>query len=258
MATFDYAKYSKEQETRNQNHGGNSQKVYFMGEFLKNDGDIVIVRFPYKTMSDLLFESVHKVVGVFPGDRFGKMVRCTGEANCPLCNHPDENVKKRLIRFYAKMVVYMSTEQGVKMVPTVWERPAMFADSDLKALITEYGDLTNYLFKISRTGTGTNTRYNIIPVNMQSPVYSGEAFRKDLSCLDGVDPIKILSKSMDQYLEVVNGEAKETNDVKTESAPSDVFNTHATTPTQPVQEAPVTEKVQPTVTEQPTKLRYSF
>ena len=207
MATFNYAQYEQQQAARkaaSNNGGSNLPKVHFMGEFLKADGDFVIVRFPYSHVNDFIFESVHKVVGVFPGDRFGKMVRCTGDSTCPLCNHEDENVRKRIIRFYSKMVVYANTDKGVEMLPTVWDRPAMFADTELKALIAEYGDLTDWLFKITRSGSGTATRYIPVPVNMNSPVYSGDAYKKDLSCLENIDPVKILSKSIEQYNEVVN------------------------------------------------------
>lgn len=210
MATFNMQEYEKQQSQKqaNSGNGGERKPVHFMNEFLGKDGDQVVVRFPYTGVQDLLFESVHKVIGVFPGDKFGKSVRCTGEKDCPLCNHSDDAVKKRKNMFYAKMVVYKPTATGADLCATVWERPAAFADSDLKNLMLEYGDLSNYLFKITRTGKGTDTRYNIIPVNMQSPIYSKEVYTtKDLSCLDGIDATKILSKSVDQYNEVVNPSA---------------------------------------------------
>ena len=211
MATFNLADYQEQQQKRaanNSGNGGERKPVHFMNEFLGKDGDQVVVRFPYTGLQDLLFESVHKVVGVFPGDKFGKSVRCTGDDTCPLCNSADEAQRKKKTMFYAKMVVYNPTPSGADLCATVWERPAMFAESELKQLMLEYGDLTEQLFKITRTGKGTDTRYNIMPVNMKSPVYSTPAYKKDLSCLEGIDATKILSKSIEQYNEALNPSAK--------------------------------------------------
>ena len=210
MANVSYEDYKKQQAARQAagNNQGERKPVHFMSEFLANDGDQVVVRFPYTSPSDIMFESVHNVVGVFPGDRYGKSVRCTGDDNCPLCKSEDEAVRKRKLKFYAKFVVYNPTADGAELCATVWERPSGFADIDLKGLMVEYGDLTNYLFKITKSGKGTDTRYNIIPVNMQSPVYSKPVYSvKDFSCLEGVDATKILSKSIEQYNAIVNPEA---------------------------------------------------
>lgn len=205
MANVSYEEYQKQQAARQAANGGNQKPVHFMNEWLAKDGDFVVVRFPYTSQADIQFESVHNVVGVFPGDKFGKSVRCTGTDDCPLCNSKDEAVQKRKLKFYAKFVVYNPTSTGAELCATVWERPSGFADIDLKNLMTEYGDLSNYLFKIVRTGKGTDTRYNIIPVNMQSPVYSQPAYsQKDFSCLEGIDATKILSKSIEQYNQALN------------------------------------------------------
>ena len=206
MATFSYEAYQKQQANKKSDGSQRKDgvKVHFMKEFLDKDGDQVVVRFPYKSMSDLVLESVHKVTGIFPNDKYGKNVRCTGDDSCPLCNHENPEFKKRSLKFYAKMIVYRPTETGVELCPTVWEKPSMFVDSDLKSLIDEYGDLSNYLFKINRTGTGNKTRYNIMPVNMNSPIYSPAVYKNDLTSLDGIDPVKILTKSVEQYVEAVN------------------------------------------------------
>lgn len=229
MANVSYEEYQKQQAARQAagNNQGERKPVHFMNEWLANDGDQVVVRFPYTSQADINFESVHNVVGVFPGDRFGKSVRCTGDDNCPLCNSADEAVKKRKLKFYAKFVVYNPTADGAELCATVWERPSGFADIDLKNLMIEYGDLSNYLFKIIKTGKGTETRYNIMPVNMQSPVYSKPVYsQKDFSCLEGIDATKILSKSIEQYNAIVNPqpeaekpqEFKVTDDPKVDAA----------------------------------------
>jgi len=223
MATFNFDDYQKQQAARQAASGnkGDRTPIHFMGEWLAKDGDSVVVRFPYTSTADLQFETVHKVIGVFANNKFGKSVRCTGNGDCPLCNSTDESVKKKSTKFYAKMVVYNPTATGAELCATIWERPSMFADSDLKNLMAEYGDLSNYLFKITRTGKGTDTRYNIIPVNMASPVYSKDVYKtKDLSCLENVDATKILSKGMDQYLDALNGGTGE-GEKETESKPEE-------------------------------------
>lgn len=218
MATFNFDEYQKQQAARkaaSQNaNQGERKPVHFMNEFLSKDGDQVVVRFPYSTLSDLSFETGHKVVGVFPGDKFGKFVRCTGDDTCPLCNSQNADQKKKITRFFAKMVVYNPVASGVELCATVWDRPAMFADSDLKSLMTEYPDLTKYLFKITRTGNGKDTKYAILPVNMQSPVYSNDVYKKDFSCLEGIDATRILSKTVEQYQQALNPNAE-----KVETAP---------------------------------------
>ena len=206
MANVSYEDYQKQQAAR-QNSGKKVERkpVHFMKEFLDKDGDQVVVRFPYASKPDINFETVHVVKGVFPGDKYGKAVRCTGDDTCPLCNSTDEALRKRKTNFYAKMVVYNPTADGAELCATIWERPSGFADIDLANLMVEYPDLTDYLFKISRSGKGTETRYTIIPVNMQSPVYSKPVYTtKDFSCLECVDPAKILSKSVEQYNAALN------------------------------------------------------
>ena len=226
MATFTLEQYAAQQAARQQSSGNgqNGPKIHFMGEFLKSDGDQVVVRFPYKKPTDLLFESVHKVIGVWSNNLYGKMVRCTGDDTCPLCASTDDVTRKRSLKFYAKMVVYSAVNGKVEMLPTIWERPAMFADNDLKGLMAEYGDLSNYLFKITKSGSGTSTRYNIIPVNMSSPVYSGNAYAKDLSCLDSIDPVKILTKSIEQYNEALTGSSIVSNPTRNKQ-PSNTIQT---------------------------------
>ena len=244
MATFNYDDYQKQQAARQQRkEKGDRIPVHFMAEWLGNDGDSVVVRFPYTSTADLQFETVHKVIGVFPNNKFGKSVRCTGDDNCPLCNGTDEASRKKSTKFYAKMVVYKPTPDGAELCPTIWERPSIFADSDLKNLMAEYGDLSNYLFKITRTGKKTDTRYNIMPVNMASPVYSKDVYKtKDLSCLEGIDATKILSKGMDQYLDALNGGTGETTN-ETEVEKTENQNTTANTTTNFVPK----EEVQTTV-----------
>lgn len=279
MATFNFDEYQKQQAARKaaaqKSNQGERKPVHFMGEFLAKDGDFAIVRFPYEKLSDLTFETGHKVVGVFPGDKFGKFVSCTGDDSCPLCKSENADQKKKITRFFAKMVVYNPVESGVELCATVWDRPAMFADSDLKNLMAEYPDLTKYLFKITRTGKGTDTRYSIIPVNMNSPIYSADVYKRDFSCLEGVDATKILSKSIEQYKQALNPNAEETKTVETVPAQEEPAKTSSVadvmaqynTPNSPfttegvemVEQPEPVKAPEPTVTSNPSGTRrYTF
>lgn len=262
MAQFNYQAYeAKNASNPNNGNNANRPKVHFMGEFLKNDGDFAIVRFPYSTMNDLLFESVHKVMGVFPNNVYGKFVSCSGDDTCPLCKHPDEATRKTIMKFYAKMVVYTVNNGTVTLNPTVWERPSMFGDSDLKNLMTEYGDLTKHLFKITRNGSGTNTRYNILPV-LNTTVYPENIYVKDFSCINDIDPVKILAKTIAQYNEALNPGSTQTNTTSTQPAATTVSSTPveqaATQATATVAQTPVAPTAQvvqpnPTVAQAPVQ-----
>ena len=207
MAQFDYNTYSAQQAARranSSNTGGRTQsQTHFVNEYLKNDGDSVVVRFPYHSMDDIKFETTHTVT--FPGERFGKRVRCEG-ADCPLCK---QGVKVD-VRFFVKAIVYVTdpTSGGVTLVPSIWDRPAAFADIDLKNLIMEYGDLTESLFKIKRNGSGLDTRYTISIITNKA-VYNPEVYKADFTGLESIDPVRILTKSIEQYMKALNPSTEE-------------------------------------------------
>lgn len=208
MAQFSYESYSAQQAARRSNAGTGGSKTQsstrFVNEWLKNDGDSVVVRFPYHSMDDIKFETTHTVT--FPGERFGKRVRCEGD-NCPLCK---QGVKVD-VRFFVKAIVYVTdpTTGGVTLVPAIWDRPAAFADIDLKNLMQDYGDLTESLFKIKRNGAGLDTRYTISIITNKA-VYNPSVYKVDFTGLDDIDPVRILTKSVDQYMKALNPEAETT------------------------------------------------
>lgn len=200
MAQFSYENYAAQQEARRNSNAGNGgnfgPEVHFMGEYLKNDGDVAVVRFPYHSMSDISFETTHAIT--FPGRKYPSRVRCAGD-NCQFCN---EGIKLDT-RFFAKALVYVVDEaNNIKIVNAVWDRPSAFADIDIKNLIQEYGDLSEQLFKIKRNGSGTATRYTI-SIIMNKTVYNPDVYKADFTELNKVDASKILSKSIAQYNEAL-------------------------------------------------------
>lgn len=205
MATFDYATYMAQQQARGAssntagNNGSNEQRidVHFLNEYLKNDGDSVLVRFPYTDMADMMYCSTHIVP--FPGRKFGARVHC-GEAECPFC---PQGIKKD-IRVFIKALVYIPNADGtVNIMNAVWDRPAAFADIELKNYVVDYGDISQLLFKIRRTGSGQGTRYSLNPM-LNASIYNPEVYIADFSELNKIDPSKILAKSLTQYNEAVN------------------------------------------------------
>ena len=199
MASFNYDAYAAQEALKGTNpNGGLGPTVSFMNEFLKNDGDVAVVRFPYQSMADLLFETTHQVT--FPGKRYPSRVRCMA-VDCPFCA---QGVKVDT-RFFVKLLVYVvdETTGQVKALNAVWDRPSAFADIDMKNLMMEYGNISNFLFKIKRNGVGMATRYSINIV-MNNTVYNPEIYKADFTELNQVDPIKILSKSVGQYNEALN------------------------------------------------------
>lgn len=232
MANFNYEQYAAQQAARQASFDGQPRvDVHFASDYLKNDGDSIIVRFPYHSMADIEFESVHNVV--FPGKRFGSPVRCDGDG-CRLCAEG----QPLTVRFFAKFISYHidSATNQVVLVNTIWDRPAAFADIELKNLMQDYGDLTTHLFKIKRNGTGTSTRYSISIIT-NTAVYNPEFYKADFTELDTVDPRRILSKSVEQY-EVACGLKEAPTPAATAASGSTAINPSVSSTTVPLQAQP--------------------
>ena len=250
MAQFNYEQYAAQQAARkttsnNQSSDNNNRtEVHFFGEFMKNDGDVAVVRFPYKALSDVVFETTHLVD--YPGRKFKARVSCGGN-DCPICQ---QGVKIDT-RCFVKGLIYVADDSGkMTRYNAIWDRPSAFADIELKNLINEYGDLTGVLFKIRRTGSGLSTRYTTSIVLPNNSIYNDTTCPADFSELDKVDPSKVLCKSIAQYNAAFNsdsGNAAEAPVANTSVEPSAAIpNTETATP---VSAAPA--YVAPAVTEQP-------
>lgn len=272
MATITYAEYVAQQEKRKQAaeraaNGGNTQKASFkfMGEFLPKSGSQIIVRFPFKSEEDIQIERVHIVEGSIFGTKFGKAVRCTGEKDCPLCNSDNPDYKKRANKFYFKFIAYPTIDGKVVPTATVWERPAAFADIELKTIMQDNPDLTEILVRVTRSGEGTGTRYTLVPVTNKS-IYSDAVYKPEFELLEGIDPVKICSKDMSQYLKAVNPEAEATDAAKVEDASelnsvqeaAEAFTSVNTTTedTKPTETS--VEEVTPTTTQAGKTTKYRF
>ena len=220
-----YADYMAQKNNRNNtnnNFNSNNQtKVTFLNTLLRNDNDVVIVRFPYKDLSDIKLDKCHSVQ--FPGDQWSKQVRCTGDANCPLCAEG----KKTSTRFFAKMLVYLTQPDGsIQIVPAVWDRPSTFVDVELAEKFRELeedemGPLCDNLIKIRRCGAAgsKDTRYSLTIAHNKS-IYNSDNYKADFSILEDIDPSRILSKDITKYLEAFHIESSKTdveNNIPTET-----------------------------------------
>jgi hypothetical protein len=78
---------------------------------------------------------------------------------CPYC----ADKKPLSYRTFIKLIHYVTDEEGkVKALAKVWDRPASFL-SILEDRIADYGPLSNIIYKIKRHGTGTATRFDLMP-----------------------------------------------------------------------------------------------
>lgn len=208
------------------NNGGERTKVAYVNAYLKNDGDSIIVRFPYQSKADIKIVAVHNVD--YPGAQYKKNVECVGlGGGCPFCAAGD----KVKYRFLVRMLLYVQNAQGgIDILPAVWDRPAAFASIDLADVIEANGeDLSKFLFKIKRNGTGLSTTYTLTPI-MNTAAYPDSIYVADFSLLNDVDPKRIFVKPLDKYLEATG--AKPVEEVKsTTTAAPRVESPAATTPT---------------------------
>ena len=238
---MNYAAYKATQAGRRPANGGGSgdrPDIHFANEFLGTDGSSTVVRFPYHSMDDILFVPTHQVD--WPGRKFGARVKCDEEHPCALC----EEGMPVDIRVFVKFLAYtVDANNTVVLNNVVWDRPAAFADIDMKSLFDEYGDISTLLFKIKRSGTGKGTRYNIQPI-INKDVYPDALYVANFSELNQIDPCFILTKSQQQYQEILHPELAEArkNQAAAQKAAESSNETVATpytyAPPQPADSAP--------------------
>ncbi len=195
MAQFSYESYQQRQQNK-QFEGGN---IRFFN-FLKNDGDVVLVRFPYTSPNEFELYDLHRV-SVNGNYRF---VNCIREANqpttaCPLCAKGD--VAKG--RFIVKMLVYVQGQNGIEVVPCVWDRPTGFA----KTLAERLNDCHNVVYKIKRIGAkgDKNTTYDIMPT-MNPQIYNEQTYPSDFSAFANFKPnnFAFLDRNFEELTQFVN------------------------------------------------------
>ena len=241
MATYNYSEWKNRKNTSNQNNTSNQSSVSFFS--LKNDKDEAIVRFMYSTVDDIQIVDLHEVM--IGGKR--KKIKCLRESykapfsDCPLCE--DKNNLKA--RFFVKMLHYTRDDDGNPICKAViWERSYTFAD-ELAALIEEWGDLTESVFKIKRFGNASDkggVSYKIVPCNPK--VYTSENCPIKKELFDGFDVVGriVLVRSCEQMLDII-GENNVSTPKAIESEAKPTIKETVSQETSPKQEP----KVEPTV-----------
>ncbi len=195
MAQYSYENYTQKQEQK-QFEGA---KIKFF-DFLKNDGEVVLVRFPYQSVADIKIDTLHKV-NVNGNFRYVNCLRQDDTEpthNCPLCAKGDSAKG----RFIAKMIVYVQGANGIEIVPCIWNRPTGFART-VAERITDYG---NSVFKIKRIGAkgDMKTTYDIMPANPQ--VYNEQAYPSDFSAFENFKPnnFAFIDRNFDELTQYVS------------------------------------------------------
>ena len=231
MAQYDINSYN----FKKANTFGDKKVGYFS---LKNDGDSAVVRFAYSSVNDISVETVHKLVV----DGRWRSVSCIKGAydpidNCPLCKE-GYDLKKRI---FVKLIEYVPTQDGkISIEAKVWDRPAEGKNDFVKKLINMSnscgGDLTNYLFTITRSGDSgsMDTTYDINPI-LNMAVYPESLYAKDFSAFEGFTPahhsfMLKTKEELEQFIETGKFPAKDTTNKQ--------VNQQAVNPT-PVNPTPV-------------------
>lgn len=169
MAQFTFNDYNK---VINRASGASSSAK--IGFFKLAEGNEALIRINCDSVDSLKFATVHAPIY---GKKFEGLgsgftpVSCLNELgsysdDCPFCKAAAEGhpvVGKAAKKVYVEMLVaYADKVTGgwSAAQPVVWERPAGFA-TELASKIKGYGNLKETVFKISRTGTGKDTRYTL-------------------------------------------------------------------------------------------------
>ncbi len=171
MSTFNYESY---QHTIEKAKAGSSSSSVKVGYFKLKEGQEALVRIYVSKLDDLKFATVHAPVF---GKKFEGLgsgftpVSCLNEVGsysdaCPFCKAAAEGhevVGKAAKKVYVQMLVaYKDATSGqfAPATPVVWERPAGFS-KELATKLRDYEDLAKHVFKVTRIGSGKDTKYSL-------------------------------------------------------------------------------------------------
>jgi hypothetical protein len=210
MAYLSREEFLKAQQERQERANAPRQtqsqtRVGFFG--LKNDGDEAIVRFAYSNPDEIEVFTTHAVTidGKF------RKVNCLRTFkdpidNCPLCA-AGQSFQQRV---YIKLIEYVRNEDGsITPTPKVWERSASYVQI-LTNLFTEYGDISDCIFKIKRSGAkgDVNTTYSILFGNPS--IYNSQLYPKDFSAFENYKILggPLMDKNYNELKELVSDAAE--------------------------------------------------
>lgn len=199
-----HEEFLKMQEERQARASNNFTPRSNSADFLKlADGEKCLLRFSFNTPNELPIYTVHKVTvdGKFRNINCIRNFRDPID-KCPLC--AADKPYKQVV--YITAIRYITDEDGqlVKSQPVIWERPTGFL-KDLNSYYNEYGDLSEMVFTLERTGQMKDTRYNLMPKN--AAIFNKQAYPADFSAFENFNPMGglILDKSYDELVDISAG-----------------------------------------------------
>lgn len=219
----EFLKRQKERQERAANFQNQGPRVGYFS--LKDDGDEAVVRFDYASPEDL-YADIFPTHQVNIDGKF-RRIKCLREsynspiADCPLCLSGTP-VSERL---YIKLIEYTRNDAGeIEVTPKVWDRPTSYV-STLNDLFDEYGDISDMIFKVKRSGEkgSLQTTYSILPANQK--IYNESLYAKDFTAFDEYNVVggALASKTADEMRELVGGSnTAEPETTITQSAPRKV------------------------------------
>ena len=196
MGQFSYSDYQKV-VAKAQTPSTPAVKI---GYFKLGDGQEALVRINVTRLEDLKFATVHAPVF---GKKFEGLgtgftpVMCLNEVGsysdaCPFCRAAAEGhatVGKAAKKVYVQMLVsYKDTTTGAyaPAIPVIWERPAGFS-KELATKLKDYENLAAHVFKVTRIGSGKDTKYSLDYI----PLYDKpETVPADFSAFNNFDLTK--------------------------------------------------------------------
>ena len=199
-----HEEFLKMQEERQARANNNFTPRTNSPDFLKlADGEKCLLRFSFKSPNELPIYTVHKITvdGKFRNLNCIRNFRDPIE-KCPLC--AADKPYKQVV--YITAIRYITDEDGqlVKAQPVIWERPTGFL-KDLNSYYNEYGDLSEMVFTLERTGQMKDTRYNLMPKN--AAIFNKQAYPADFSAFEKFNPMGglILDKAYDELVDISAG-----------------------------------------------------
>ena len=206
MSDF-YSNFKKAEEARaaRQANGGSQTfaKIGFFGttkdasgnrvKYMTRSGDSALVRINYgNNPSELLGESygLHSAASnILVNGRPYQKIACLGPGACPICNAiaaGDKAFGKATQRVFIPMVVAYKLPDGTYTTPepVVMDGAAYLVDK-LVNTMQDFGPLRDSVFKLTRTGVGTDTRYDLSFI----PTFNNENIitKASLSAFDNFD-----------------------------------------------------------------------
>ena len=171
MSQFSYEQYQQVVAKAQSAPTSNAVKIGF---FKLGEGQEALVRINVSKLDDLKFATVHAPIF---GKKFEGLgsgftpVMCLNEVGsysdaCPFCKAAAEGhevIGKAAKKVYVQLLIAYKdqvTGQFSAAAPVIWERPAGFS-KELATKLRDYGDLSAHVFKVTRIGSGKDTKYSL-------------------------------------------------------------------------------------------------